>query len=253
MAEWWDDMWGKEQTETVTENLEPRKAPEYEESKKARADWSTTLSEWGDQPGYGAIQPNWEDLWSNARGKVRQYYGGGPSGPGMVDRMKSDAARRNMGDQPGTSANIARLGMKEGQQVQDIAVEQAMKEAMLGEQGRQTWLGSLQSLAGQKPTLWNPGGTSTTTSGGGEGWDVLGAALGMAVSAGTGGMAGGGGGGAYGVPSATGAMDFGGAYGGYGGGSGGSGGGFGITGALGNADAYSFEALDPFFADQRPF
>jgi len=240
---------GKEKTETVTKYDEPRIAPEYAESKQARGDWADKLGEWGDQPGYGAVQPNWEDLWSNARGKVRQFYGGGPEGGGAVARMKSDAARRGMGDQPATSRGIARLGMKEGQQMQDIAVEQAFKEAMLGEQGRQTWLGSMQNLAGQKPTLWNPGGTNVTTTGGGEGWDVLGAALGMAVSAGTGGKADGAGGGGmsdWGLSGATGAMNP--SYGSYGmgGSSMMSGGAYSmpsITGAVGNADPNGFEKL----------
>lgn len=188
MAGWWDDLWGKEKQETTVVREEPRIAPEYEESKQARQKWGETLTEWGETPGYGAIQPNWEDIWSSAKGKVRQYFGGGPSGPGAVQRMQSDAARRGMADQPSTTRGIARLGMQEGQMLQDIAVEQAMKEAMLGEQGRQTWLGSMQQLSGLKPTLWDPGSTATTTAGGGEGWDILGGALGMATSAATGGM-----------------------------------------------------------------
>lgn len=195
---WFDpgELFGKEQTERKTEYEAPRIAPEYEEAKGARGRWWDTLNTWGSQPGYGAIQPNWSDLWENARGKVRRYFGGGPEGPGAVDRLRSDAARRGMGDNPATSRGIARLGMKEGQMLQDIAVEQAMKEAMLGEQGRTTWLSSLMSLAGLKPQLWDPGSTTIGTAGGGEGWDILGSAAGMGTAMAMGGapaMASGGG------------------------------------------------------------
>ena len=248
-----DGLFGKETSTSTTENLEPRVSPGYEESEGARKEWWETLQEWGDQPGYGAIQPNWDDLWENARGKIRQYYGGGPEGPGAVARMKSSAARSGMGDQPATTRGIARLGMKEGQQLQDVAVRQAMEEAMLSEKGRTGWMSSLQDLAGQKPTLWYPGSRTTKKSGGGEGFDMLGSAMGLLTSAlGSGTSSSGGGG--YTAPKVSGAM---GPYSWFdalnvseGGSPGGSGTGFygdwGISGALGDADVG-----DPFFADQR--
>ena len=192
---YWDDwtedggLFGKEQTKSKTEIMAPKMAPEFEEAVGARGKWWDTLQDWGGQEGYGAIQPNWDDLWENARGKVRQYYGGGPTGPGAINRMKSDAARQGMSGQPSTTRSLARMGMQEGQQLQDISVEQAMKEAMLGEQGRRTWLGSMQSLSGLKPTLYSTGSTTSGTSGGGEGFDIIGAALGYAAGSGGGGGA----------------------------------------------------------------
>lgn len=129
----------------------PVKLPDYPETDLARQNWSSKLQEWGTQPGYGAIQPNWNDIWNNARQKVQRYYGGGPEGPGLDSRVKSNLAARGMSENPAAETMIQRSGFQQGNQLQDIAVQMAMQEALLGEQGRQTWLGSVTNLANLRP------------------------------------------------------------------------------------------------------
>lgn len=125
--------------------------PDYEESTGARKNWWDTLQSWATQPGYGAIQPNWNDIWQNAQQKVQQYFMGGPEGPGAIATVKANLARRGQSENPAAEASIARLGMSQGNLLQDLAVQQATKEADISEKGRENWLTSLMQLAGLKP------------------------------------------------------------------------------------------------------
>ena len=145
----------------VETQYDVRPAPEYAEASGARGKWWESLQQWGGQPGYGAIAPNWGDIWNNARGKLQRQYWGGPEGPGAVAKVRANSARRGVADQTAGDANIARLGMQEGNQIADMAIQQAIAEASFGEQGRTTWLSSLQNLAGLKPQMVNYGSRGT--------------------------------------------------------------------------------------------
>lgn len=156
-----DDIFGGGGDSQTTTQNDYRPAPEYAEAEGARGKWWETLQSWAGQPGYGAIAPNWGDIWSNARGKLSRQYWGGPEGPGAVAKVKASAARRGVSDSPALQATIGRMGMQEGNQLMDMAIQQAIAEANLGESGRKTWLGSVQNLASQKPQMLNYGSTST--------------------------------------------------------------------------------------------
>jgi len=126
-------------------------APEYPEAQGARGTWWEKLQSWGADPNYGAISPDWGRIWDQAKGRVQRYFWGGPLEPGLVGKVKSSLARRNVSESPASEDLIARMGMQEGLQLQDLATDQATQEAAFGEQGRQTWLQSLMGLAQQKP------------------------------------------------------------------------------------------------------
>ena len=160
---WLGDLFGGKKESTATQTNDIRQMPDYAEAEGARGKWWETLQSWAGQPGYGAIAPNWGDIWSNARGKLQRQYWGGPEGPGAVAKVRANAARRGVADQTAGDANIARLGMQEGNQIADMAIQQAMAEANLGEEGRTKWLSSLQNLAGLKPQFMNYGSTVTKT------------------------------------------------------------------------------------------
>ena len=186
--------WGdKSETNSSSETKNDwRMAPEYAESEGARKNWWDTLQKWQTEPGYGAIQPDWNSIWENARGKVSRYFGGGPEGPGLDSKVKAGLARRGMAENPASDALLQRSGFQQGNMLQDIAIDQATKEAALGEQGRQTWLSSMMQLAGLKPQMLNYGssttGSSTTTQTPGAASMIM-AGLGAASSYG-GGMGG---------------------------------------------------------------
>jgi len=134
-----------------------KQLPDYKEATGARENWWDTLQQWGSQPGFGAIAPNWNDIWENAKSKVSSYFQGGPEGPGVYDKIKANLAGRNMSEQPAAENYLQRGMFQEGNVLSDIAVQQAVQEANFGEQGRKTWLGSLQNLSGLKPSFYNAG------------------------------------------------------------------------------------------------
>ena len=186
-----DGLFGAKETTQTTTALPPIKLGDYKEAKGARKSWWDTLQRWGSEPGYGAIAPNWNDIWENARGKVARYFGGGPEGPGLDAKVRANAARRGVADQAAGDALLQRSGFQQGNMLQDLAVKQATEEAQFGEQGRKTWLTSLMNLAHLKPSYMSGGTTTTGTSSGGEGWDLLGTLGGAAISGFTGELGGG--------------------------------------------------------------
>ena len=60
-------------TQKTTRDMAFMQAPEFAEAQGARGNWWQTLQDWAGQPGYGAIAPNWEDIWERAKGKVNRY------------------------------------------------------------------------------------------------------------------------------------------------------------------------------------
>ena len=192
----WEDLWGRDKGAEQTVERKWEQAPEFPEAKGARESLSGRLTEFGEQPGYGAIPSNWQDLWGQAKEKVQQYFWGSPTDPGIVGKLKSRLAGKGMGEQPAAGRTLARMGATEAGELSDIAVRQAYEEAQESEKGRRNWMADMYKMAGLKPTMLQTGGTTTETSGGGEGWDLLGELGSAAVSAamGGGGMPAGGGG-----------------------------------------------------------
>lgn len=168
---WFGDLFGfggngnEQRTDSVqtTNPVMPLQLPDYPEATGARQDWFKTLQDWGTQPGYGAIQPDWNDIWNNARGKVQRYFQGGPEGPGLNAQIKSSLARRGMSENPANETLLQRSGFQQGNVLQDTANTQATQQAALSEQGRRDWLQSIQQLAGLKPAFTGGGATTTAS------------------------------------------------------------------------------------------
>jgi len=133
--------------------------PEYGEAEGARGTWWVKLQEWGQQPGYGAIAPNWQDIWGQAQKKVSDYWRGTATTPGVMDRIKASVAQRGVAESPAYATLATRAGAEEAGQLKDIATTQATQEAQFGETGRQNWMQQLMALSQQKPegTWWSPG------------------------------------------------------------------------------------------------
>lgn len=180
------DGWFGNETSTQTTTNDIRQLPDYAEATGARGTWWDTLQSWMNMPGFGAIMPNYSDIWDTAKNRISQYFHGSASAPGLDAKVKSDLARRNMSENPASTAAITRLGIDEGTKMKELASEIALDEANRSEKGRTDWLSSLMGLAQQKPSFMNFGSTTTGTSGGGEGWDILGSALGLGAGMWTG-------------------------------------------------------------------
>lgn len=146
------------QQEMAGKDPEFFRAPEYAETAGARASWWDKMQEWGKDPDYGAIAPNWEDIWSQASKKVSDYWQGTPTTPGVMDRVKASAARRGVSESPAMGTLTTRAGAEEAGQLKDLAITQATKRAEFGEAGRKNWLQSLMGLSQlQVPGTWKSG------------------------------------------------------------------------------------------------
>jgi len=126
--------------------------PEFEEAKGARGKWWETLQKWGDDPNYGAISPDWSNIWETVQRQVKEYYDGGPLSTGMRDKLKANLARRNMSDSPAADHLMMASRADEANKMKYIATEQGVKKAELGEKGRMNWLNSVTDLSKQKPS-----------------------------------------------------------------------------------------------------
>ncbi len=130
--------------------------PRFEEAEGARKGWWEKLQEFGQQPGYGAIAPDWGDIWERAKKRVSQYFWGGPEGgAGLAGKVKASAARRGVSESPALGTELQKMGAVEAGQLGDIATEVGVKEAEFGERGRLNWLQNIAKMAGLRvPGTW---------------------------------------------------------------------------------------------------
>lgn len=125
--------------------------PEYPHSQDARDLWWQKLQDWGNDPNYGAVSPDWNNIWNETQNRVKQYYEGGPLAPGVQDRVNSSLARRGMSENPAGDFLHAQIGAQEGKDLLSANEAQNVDQANLANQGRDTWLNSLSSFQSQKP------------------------------------------------------------------------------------------------------
>jgi hypothetical protein len=157
-----DIFGGSDKETTQTQQNDIRQLPDYNEATMAREGWWNTLEKWGNQPGYGAVSPDFNSIWENARSRVQRYFNGGPEGPGLNAKVKANSARRGVGDSATGDSMLQKSGFQQGNMLMDLAVKQAIEEANLAESGRKTWLGSMKNLAGLKPSFQNYGSKTTS-------------------------------------------------------------------------------------------
>lgn len=125
--------------------------PEYPHSQDARDLWWNKLQTWGNDPNYGAISPDWDNIWNTVQNRVKQYYEGGPLNPGVKDRLRSSLARRGMSENPASDYLMAQTDAQQSGELNDLATQQAMAKVNLANSGRETWLNSLQNFQAQRP------------------------------------------------------------------------------------------------------
>lgn len=125
--------------------------PEYPHSQDARDLWWKKLETWGDDPNYGAISPDWDNIWKLTQNRVKEYYQGGPLQPGVKDRLKSATARRGMSDQPASDFLNAQIDAQQGNDLQELDAQQNIARNEFAERGRTNWLTSLDRFQSQRP------------------------------------------------------------------------------------------------------
>jgi len=138
-----------------------KQLPEFPEAEAARGTWAEKIQQWGQDPYYGALPMNWEDIKKQAQSTLSRYYWGGVTEPGLAGKMRSQAARLN---RPVNEAMIGALGQQEKIDLMDLMTNLRTEEVGYGEAGRKTWLQSMMNLAGLKPSYITPSGPVATSS-----------------------------------------------------------------------------------------
>jgi len=130
--------------------------PRFPETDAARQSWWDKIQQWGNMPGYGAIGPDWGDIWERVKERIGYQYWGGPGGqPGLAAKVRASAAARGVSESPALETELSRMGMQEASDVRGAATEQAIQEAMFGEKGRQNWLTNVAKISGLRvPGTW---------------------------------------------------------------------------------------------------
>jgi len=141
-----------------------RQLPDYPEAEGARKEWWKTLQQWQTMPGFGAISPDWADIWERTKKRVSQYYWGGPADTGLAGKVRASAARRGVSQSPALENMLLTMGMAEAGQQKDLSSEIAEREALLSEGGRRNWWASLERLSGLKPNYITSSGTTSAPS-----------------------------------------------------------------------------------------
>lgn len=155
--------------------------PEYPNSQNSRDLWWNKLKSWGSDPNYGAISPDWNDIWDQTQKQVRGYYDGTALQPGVQQRIDSSLARRGMSDQPASDFLHAQVGAAEASDLSGLSAQQNIAKQNFAENGRTTWLNSLQNFQAQKPTgQWNTTVTPNGQQQAGQALSAVGGAVGTA-------------------------------------------------------------------------
>lgn len=172
---WEKRNWGDEEEETGRQETTQTMAPkDYTESTAARGNWWDTLQNWGKSGTYGVDTGIYNDIYSQAAKKINQYYWGSPTGPGAVDKIKSNVAQRGAQDSPATGVLSSRMAAEEANKLGDLSTTVGTAKANTIENARGNWLNSLMQLAGLKSGAYTSTGNTTTYAPSTDAWDVLG-------------------------------------------------------------------------------
>jgi len=128
--------------------------PQFPNSQAARDTWWQTLQNQQNDPtgAYGAIAPDWNDIWQQTQQQVKNYYEGSATTPGVNDAIKGSFAQRGMGGQAGETFALSASGANEAQQLGGLSAQQNIAKNQFALQGQQNWMNSLANFQAQKPT-----------------------------------------------------------------------------------------------------
>ena len=143
--------WGKSREMQYTAPTEFSGQSRGAEAEGARGLWWEKLQEFGGMDNYGAVEPDWADIFAQAQKKVKQYYWGSPTSKGAVDKIKASAAERGMSDSGAMEKNMAKMSAEEGNTMGQIGADMGMEKARLGENARNNWMSQLQGLTNYNP------------------------------------------------------------------------------------------------------
>ena len=105
--------------------------------------WANQLTQMGNSPDYGAIQPDWNDIWNQTQQQVQNYFSGTATQPGVNDQISASFAQRGMSGDPAASYLQAASGANEAQDLGNLSAQQNIAQNQFGLEGQQQYLNSM--------------------------------------------------------------------------------------------------------------
>ena len=125
--------------------------------------WANQLSQMAGEPDYGAIQPDWNDIWNQTQQQVQNYFSGTATQPGVNDQISASFAQRGMSGDPAASYLTAASGANEAQDLGNLSAQQNIAQNQFGLEGQQQYLNSMaQFQQAINPTAGNWSGAVVT-------------------------------------------------------------------------------------------
>lgn len=141
--------------------------PSYAAGQTAQTDWLNQLtSDQNDPTGnFGAISPDWNDIWQQTQQQVQNYYSGTATNPGVNDQINASFAQRGMSGDPAASFLQAQSGANEAQQLGNLSAQQNIAKNEFAQQGKQNWysnINNFQNATAGEQGNWSGGFASPT-------------------------------------------------------------------------------------------
>lgn len=131
--------------------------PNYQVGQDVTKQWQNQLTQDQNDPNFGAISPDWNDMWQQTQKQVQQYYNGSSINPGVNDKINASFAQRGMSGDPAASFLQMQSGANEASDLSNLSAQQNIAKQTFANQGKNQWLQSIGNLQNQ---------TSNAASGG---------------------------------------------------------------------------------------
>lgn len=120
--------------------------PNYQNNQEISNQWKNWLTDAESDPNYGAIAPDWNDVWQQTQEKVKEYYNGTAMTPGINDAIKGSFAQRGMGGQAGETFALAASNANQAKDLSNASIQQNISKQTFANQGKNDWLGSMSNF-----------------------------------------------------------------------------------------------------------
>lgn len=136
--------------------------PTYQAGQTATNEIGSALTQEQGQPDYGAIQPDWNDIWSQTQQQVQNYFNGTATSPGVNDQIDASFAQRGMSGDPAASFLQSQSDANEAQDLGNLSAQQNIAQQQFGQTAQQNWFSN--ALQFQNQTANGPAGGDWNTT-----------------------------------------------------------------------------------------
>lgn len=120
--------------------------PDAEIGQAGAQTWATQLQQMAGEPDYGAIQPDWSDIWNQTQQQVQNYFTGTATNPGINDQIDASFAQRGMNGDPAASFLESQSGANEAQDLGNLSAQENIAKNQFGLEGQQNWMTDMQNF-----------------------------------------------------------------------------------------------------------